>query len=112
MSTRGNQVFVGFKCDAAFRAQVTAASRGEISQFVRDALIENLEAMGIRVDRALAEAPSRLRKGGPRKRTPLQLQHQNFAGDQRRLEPYGESGRVGSRRGARREPAPAKGPGG
>lgn len=68
MSARRDQVFVGFKCDPEFRAELERASGGALSQFVREALITKLQSMGIHVDESLASAPSRMGKGGPRKK--------------------------------------------
>jgi hypothetical protein len=68
MSVRKNQVFIGFKCDGEFRALVERAAGGDLSRFVRKALVEKLRALHIHVDPALAEPPSRLGKGGPRKK--------------------------------------------
>lgn len=67
MAKRAGQTFIGFKCDAEFRARLVAASGGALSQFVRDAIIAKLRAMRIPVDASLAEPPSRLGKCGPRK---------------------------------------------
>lgn len=78
MTSRNGQVFIGFKCDTAFREEIARAAGNEpLSQFVRDALIERLRAMNITVPRALADAPSRLGKGGPRKLRIVPFQEQD-----------------------------------
>lgn len=71
MSARKNQVFIGFKCDQEFRSLVERAADGDLSRFVRRALVEKLRALKIHVDPGLAEPPSRLGKGGPRKKLTL-----------------------------------------
>jgi hypothetical protein len=76
MSSRNNQVFTGFKCTADFRALVQQASAGDLSKFIRDALVEKLKRMHIPVDPALAAAPSRLGKGGPKKRAIVPFEQQ------------------------------------
>ena len=69
MPARENQQLVGFKCDPAFKAEIERAARPlSVSIFVREALIEKLRRMGIKVNAALAEAPSRAGKGGPKKK--------------------------------------------
>lgn len=61
-------VLVGFQCDPALKAEiVAAASPLTVSQYLRSALVEKLRRDGFRVSVALAEAPSRLGKGGPKK---------------------------------------------
>ena len=67
MRDRRGQRYVGFKCDPELRAQIEAAADGNLSQFLRDALVTKLNEMGIGVDSRIAEAPSRLGKGGPKK---------------------------------------------
>lgn len=60
---------VGCWCDEQFVAKIDAA-RGRLSrsQFVRDALLEKLKAMGIVVPESQASAPDRRGKGGRRPR--------------------------------------------
>lgn len=61
-------VLVGFQCDPALKAEIiAAASPLTVSQYLRSALVEKLRRDGIRVSESLAEAPSRLGKGGPKK---------------------------------------------
>ncbi len=63
-----DQVFIGFKCDAAFREEIERAARkSSISQFIRESVIEKLQREGYRVADELAAAPSRLGKGGAKK---------------------------------------------
>lgn len=60
-------VLVGFQCDPALKAEiVAAASPLTVSQYLRSALVEKLRRDGFRVSLAMAEAPSRLGKGGPK----------------------------------------------
>ena len=67
MADRRDQVLIGFRCDPALREQIEAALKGApLSQFLRDAVVERLGQMSLPVDPALAQAPSRLGKGGPK----------------------------------------------
>ncbi|MEQ1854386.1 MAG: hypothetical protein ABMA01_22685 [Chthoniobacteraceae bacterium] len=62
-------VLVGFQCDPALKAEsVAAAAPLTVSQYLRSALVEKLQADGSCVSEALAKAPSRLGKGGPKKK--------------------------------------------
>lgn len=60
---------VGCWCDKDFLAEIEKA-RGKVgrSQFVRDALVEKLEKMGIKIPRELTVAPDRAGVGGPKKK--------------------------------------------
>lgn len=70
MRERPGQAFIGFKCAPEFRDAMIAASSGApLSEFVRAAVIEELKRIGIRVPRELAAPPSRLGKGGPKRKT-------------------------------------------
>ena len=67
MRDRKGQVLVGFKCDPALQLEIAKASRGvPVSQFLREALVEKLSAMGFSTDPSLAKAPSRVGVGGPK----------------------------------------------
>ena len=60
-------IFVGFKCKPDFRTEIErAAHKNGLSQFLREAVIEHMARNGIKIDPRLAEAPSRLGKGGPK----------------------------------------------
>jgi hypothetical protein len=64
-----DQVLVGFRCDPELRGQIERALRGApMSQFLREAVIEKLQTIIGPLDPRLAEAPSRLGKGGPKKK--------------------------------------------
>lgn len=72
METRKSQGLIGFQCDLELRDQIVrAASPLTVSQFLRTALVEKLDRMGFEVSPRLAEAPSRLGKGGPKPKPPL-----------------------------------------
>lgn len=59
---------MGFRCDPELRKKIEDAAGGDrISQFLRDAVVAKLEALNFDVDSALAKAPSRIGKGGPKK---------------------------------------------
>jgi len=61
-------VLVGFQCDPALKAEIVAAATpATVSQYLRSALVEKLRADGFPVSDSLAEAPSRLGKGGPKR---------------------------------------------
>jgi len=67
MRERKGQVLVGFKCEPALQQEIFSAAKGApVSQFLRDAIIEKLQAMQMNVDPALAQPRSRAGKGGPK----------------------------------------------
>lgn len=69
MKERRGQVLVGFRCDPELRKKIEVAAGGDrISQFLRDAVVAKLETLQLGVDPALAQAPSRIGKGGPKPR--------------------------------------------
>jgi hypothetical protein len=45
------------------------AGYSDRSQFIRDAVFAAIENMGLEVERSLKAAPSRMGKGGPKKKT-------------------------------------------
>src|SRR5258708_280425 len=60
-------------CQQYANGDENAHAHTALSQFVRLVLIAKLRALGIEVRERLADAPSRLGKGGPRKKDELPL---------------------------------------
>ena len=58
---------IGFKCDAELHEEIFQAANGNISQFLRDAILEKLKLLGIDVDPELFKGRSRKGVGGPKK---------------------------------------------
>ena len=58
---------IGFKCEPELREEIFQAANGNISQFLRDAILEKLQFLGIDVDPELFKAKSRKGVGGPKK---------------------------------------------
>ena len=81
MRERKGQVLVGFKCESALQQEIFSAAKGApVSQFLRDAIIEKLQAMQMNVDPALAHPRSRAGKGGPKPKPKPKGKRGNKAG--------------------------------
>jgi hypothetical protein len=62
-------VMIGCWCENTFAAKIDAAAVGKgRSQFCREALTTKLKALGIPVDAWETNAPSRIGKGGPKRK--------------------------------------------
>jgi hypothetical protein len=95
MKERRGQILVGFKCDPALQDEIRAAAKGvPLSQFLREAIVEKLISMNMGVDPALARAPSRIGKGGPKKKPSGEAG--SGGGEQPAGKPEGTSGTEGT----------------